>query len=179
MKRINKWLVKLLQGLIRALQRSGRGYTPKTLQEVKMPTQKNTEVKGVNLLILRDTFTDESTLGELFLNGERFCDTLELPYRDNQKSISCIPTGEYKVRIRLPRESATRYYLHLLVQEVKDRSYILFHIGNSAKDTRGCILVGQTRKQDFVGNSTLAMDLLMKEIINLGGTNINLIIKNK
>ena len=144
-----------------------------------MPIKKNTKVKGVNLLILRDTFTDESTLGELFLNGERFCDTLELPYRDNQKSISCIPTGEYKVRIRLPRESATRYYLHLLVQEVKDRSYILFHIGNSAKDTRGCILVGQTRKQDFVGNSTLAMDLLMKEIINLGGTNINLIIKNK
>jgi hypothetical protein len=144
-----------------------------------MPIKKNTEVKGINLLILRDTFTSESTLGELFINGERFCDTLELPYRDNQRSVSCIPTGEYKVRMRYPRESATREYLHLLIQEVKDRQFILFHRGNSAKDTRGCILVGQTRKQDFVGNSTLAMDLLLKEIINLGGTNINLIIKNK
>ena len=144
-----------------------------------MPIKKNTEVKGINLLILRDTFTSESTLGVLFINGERFCDTLELPYRDNQRSVSCIPTGEYKVRMRYPRESATREYLHLLIQEVKDRSYILFHRGNSAKDTRGCVLVGQSRKQDFVGNSTLAMDLLLKEIINLGGTNINLIIKNK
>ena len=144
-----------------------------------MPIKKNTEVKGVNLLILRDTFTSESTLGELFINGERFCDTLELPYRDNQRSVSCIPTGEYKVRMRYPRESATREYLHLLIQEVKDRSFILFHRGNSAKDTRGCILVGQSREQDFVGNSTLAMDLLLKEIINLGGKNINLIIKNK
>ena len=53
------------------------------------------------------------------------------------------------------------------------------HIGNFPKDTRGCILVGIGREQDRVKNSTLAMDLLMKEILNLGGTNINLIIKNK
>jgi len=134
---------------------------------------------NINLLIIRDTFTDESTIGELFVNGERFCDTLELPYRDNQRSVSCIPLGEYKVRLRYARESATRNYLHLLVQDVKDRSYILFHRGNTAKDTRGCILVGQGSQQNIVHNSTLAMDLLMKEIINLGGTNINLIIKNK
>jgi hypothetical protein len=136
-------------------------------------------LNNINLLLIRDTFTDESTIGELFLNGERMCDTLELPYRDNQRSISCIPAGEYKVRLRYARESATRDYLHLLVQDVKDRSYILFHRGNSAKDTRGCILVGQGTKQDIVHNSTLAMDLLIKEIINLGGKNINLIIKNK
>ena len=134
---------------------------------------------NINLLILRDTFTDTSTIGELFLNGERMCDTLELPYRDNQRSISCIPTGEYKVRLRYPRESASRDYLHLLVQDVKDRSYILFHRGNSAKDTRGCILVGLGSQQDVVHNSTLALELLLKEIINLGGKNINLIIKNK
>ena len=136
-------------------------------------------LNNINLLLIRDTFTDESTIGELFLNGERMCDTLELPYRDNQRSISCIPAGQYAVRLRYARESATRDYLHLLVQDVKDRSYILFHRGNSAKDTRGCILVGQGTKQDIVHNSTLAMDLLIKEIINLGGKNINLIIKNK
>ena len=144
-----------------------------------MDIKPSTDVKGVNLLLLRDMFTDKSTIGELFVNGERFCDTLELPWKDNQRSISCIPEGQYKVRIRLPRESATRDYMHLLVKDVKDRDYILFHIGNTAKDTRGCILVGQGSQQDFVSNSTLAMGLLMKEIINLGGTNINLIIKNK
>jgi len=151
----------------------------KKLKGVKFISPTISKNSNINLLILRDTFSDESTIGELFLNGERFCDTLELPYRDNQRSISCIPVGEYKVRLRYARESATRNYLHLLVEDVKDRSYILFHRGNTAKDTRGCILVGQGSQQDIVHNSTLAMDLLIKEIINLGGTNINLIIKNK
>ena len=133
----------------------------------------------INLLIIRDTFSEESTMGELFLNGERMCDTLENPWKDNQRNISCIPEGEYKVRLRVARESASRNYLHLLVQDVPNRKWILFHRGNTAKDTSGCILVGFASKQGFVSNSTFAMDLLMKEILNLGGENINLIIKNK
>ena len=133
----------------------------------------------INLLLIRDTFTDQSTLGKLYLNGEYMCDTLENPWLNNQRNISCIPDGQYDVRIRLARESATRDYIHLLVQEVPERSYILFHIGNTAKDTQGCILVGIKRQQDFVSNSRLAMDLLMKEIIHLGGEKIHLIIKNR
>lgn len=133
----------------------------------------------INLLLIRDTFSKKSTIGELFLNGERICDTLENPWQDNQRNISCIPEGVYPVRLRLPRESATRDYLHLLVQEVPNRDWILFHRGNTAKDTSGCILVGLGTEQDVVHNSVLAMDLLIKEILHLGGENINLIIKNK
>ena len=123
----------------------------------------------INLLIIRDTFTDESTIGELFLNGERLCDTLENPWLDNQKNISCIPVGKYPVRLRLARESATKNYLHLLIQDVPNRNYVLFHRGNTNADTQGCVLVGLGSQQDFVSNSVLAMDLLMKEIVNLGG----------
>ena len=138
-----------------------------------------TKKKLINLLLIRDTFSEKSTIGELFLNGERICDTLENPWLDNQRNISCIPEGNYDVRLRLPRESATRDYLHLLVQDVPNRDWILFHRGNTAKDTRGCILVGLGSQQDVVSNSTLAMDLLIKEILHLGAENINLIIKNK
>tara|TARA_R100001463_G_scaffold25260_2_gene59973 strand:+ start:559 stop:969 length:411 start_codon:yes stop_codon:yes gene_type:complete len=136
-------------------------------------------LSNINLLIIRDTFTDKSTIGTLYINGEKFCDTLENPWLDNQRNISCIPEGQYKVRLRLARESATRDYLHLLVQDVPNRDWILFHRGNSAKDTSGCILVGNGRQQDIVENSRLAMDLVIKEILNLGGENISLIIKNK
>ena len=135
--------------------------------------------KKINLLLIRDTFSEKSTIGELFLNGERMCDTLENPWINNKKNLSCIPRGEYNVRLRLPRESATRDYIHLLVEDVENRKWVLVHRGNYPKDTSGCILVGLGSQQDFVSNSVLAMDLLMKEILNLGGININLIIKNK
>ena len=151
----------------------------KKLKESKSTKPITSKINKVNLLLIRDTLTEQSTMGKLFLNGEEFCDTLELPWKENKRSISCIPAGEYDARLRLPRESATREYVHLLIKDVPNRDYILVHIGNTTKDTKGCILVGQSRKQDYVGNSRLAMDLLMKEIINLGGKNIKLIIKNK
>ena len=179
MKNLNRWLVKLLQAVLRALKRNEREYTPKTQVKDRTALKKPTEVKGVNLLLIRETFTKESSIGRLYINGESFCDTLENPYINNERNISCIPEGEYKVRLRLARESATRDYLHLLVQDVPNRSYILFHRGNTAKDTSGCILVGNGREQNAVNNSRLAMDLVIKEILNLGGENINLIIKNK
>ena len=179
MKNLNKWLVRLLQALLRALKENERVYTPKTQVKDRTATKKPTEVKGVNLLLIRDTFTKKSTIGKLYINGEGFCDTLENPYINNERNISCIPKGQYKVRLRLPRESATRDYLHLLVQDVPNRDWILFHIGNNPSHTKGCILVGNGRKQDVVENSRLAMDLVIKEIISLGGENINLIIKNK
>ena len=164
---------------LRQFIKSVKEFILKILQEGKMDIKQSTEVKGVNLLIIRDTFTDVSTIGNLYLNGEWLCDTLENPYLDNQRSISCIPEGQYKVRLRTAKESASRDYVHLLVQDVPNRDYILFHIGNKSSDTSGCILVGIGTEQDFVKNSRLAMELLMKEILNLGGTNINLIIKNK
>lgn len=165
-------MIKTFLNFVRSLFRKLRGlkftnYTTSNLEH------------RINLLLIRDTHSETSTIGKLYLNGEMMCDTLENPWLDNQRNISCIPAGQYNVRLRLARESATRDYLHLLVQEVPNRSYILFHIGNTAKDTQGCILVGLKREQDFVSNSRLAMDLLMKEIINLGGEDINLIIKNR
>jgi hypothetical protein len=164
---------------LRQFIKSVKEFILKMLQNPKMDIKPSIEVKGVNLLIIRNTFTEVSTIGKLYLNGEWLCDTLENPYLDNQRNISCIPAGEYPVRLRVARESATKDYVHLLVMGVPNRDLILFHIGNTAKDTRGCVLVGIGTEQDLVKNSTLAMELLMKEIVNLGGTNINLIIKNK
>ncbi len=149
------------------------------LRAAKSTNHTSSSLSQANLLIIRKTFTDESTIGELFLNGEKMCDTLELPYRDNQRSISCIPAGEYSARLRYPRESGSRDYLHILVKDVPNRDYILFHRGNNASHSRGCILVGLKSEHNVVYNSTLALELLLKEIINLGVTEMNLIIKNK
>jgi len=148
------------------------------LPKVKLVSRKKVEGK-VNLVLEREIFTDNSIIGRLYLNKEYVCDTLENPYINNERNISCIPEGKYNVRMRTPRESATRDYLHLLVQEVPDRSYILFHKGNKPEHTQGCILVGMNNEQDYVSKSGYAMDFLMRRILNLGGENIKLLIKNK
>ena len=65
-------------------------------------------------------------MGKLYCSGEFIAHTLELPWKDNEKSISCIPQGNYKCRIRLARESATRDYVHLLGSKMfLNRKYIL------------------------------------------------------
>lgn len=66
------------------------------------------------------------------------CVTLELPWEDNQNSISCIRKGTYNV---LPRYS-NKYNQHYILEYVRDREYILIHHGNFNTDTRGCILLG-------------------------------------
>ena len=137
---------------------------------------------SANLLLIRDDFTEKSVMGKLYCNGEFIAHTLELPWKDNEKSVSCIPKGRYNCRIRLARESATRDYVHLLVQDVPDRKYILFHRGNYPSDSRGCILTGTHRAQvpNKIFESKIAHSYLMHYILsNELSNNINLIIKNR
>jgi len=68
------------------------------------------------------------------------CYTLELPWNDNKKQVSCIPKGKYNVEKR----QSTKYKNHFHVLDVPNRSYILIHQGNYNWHTKGCILVGKT-----------------------------------
>ena len=104
-----------------------------------------------NLLLIRDTFNKNSTLGKLYLNGEFVGHTAELPFKDNQRSISCIPQGVYTCSIRQGEQSKSYNYEHLIVNKVPDREFILFHVGNNPqKDSKGCILLGNYRSDDEV-----------------------------
>jgi|TARA_Y100000296_G_C5072384_1_gene205579 hypothetical protein len=149
---------------------------------IKIKKSMTEKESTANLLLIRDTFTSKSVMGKLYCNGEFIAHTLELPWKDNQKSVSCIPEGRYRCRVRLARESATRNYVHLLVQDVENRSYILFHYGNYPSDSRGCILTGTHRAQtpDKIFESKIAHTYMMNYIIeNQLSENINLVIKNR
>ena len=76
------------------------------------------------------------TNGTLTLNGHFVCFTIELPWKENQTNISCIPEGNYELRSR----TSTKFGNHLEILDVPDRSYILIHPANDAvKELRGCI----------------------------------------
>ena len=76
------------------------------------------------------------------------CRTLELPWRDNERCVSCVPTGRYRL---MPRkvgkyyERASQRWLHqfaLEIENVEGRSHCLVHWGNFLSNTLGCVLVG-------------------------------------
>ena len=93
-------------------------------------------------------------------------DTLELPYRNNQRSISCIPSGTYVVK----RKTSIRHGQCLSIEAVPGRSNVLIHKGNFNSDTKGCILIGNGFKDinfdedlDLL-NSRLAMKNLLNTL---------------
>jgi hypothetical protein len=69
------------------------------------------------------------------------CKTLELPWKGNERNISCIPEGRYEVHKEGP--SSTRAYVYFRVQDVPGRSGILFHPGTYTSHILGCILPGE------------------------------------
>ena len=118
----------------------------------------------------RETYT----IGRLYVNGERFCDTLEdtdrglrqdmgLPVlrAKKRKGVTAIPTGRYRVTlgVRSPRfsqKAAYKFCDGYLPRLINVPAYdgVLIHIGNYDKDTEGCILVGKNTKVGAVMEST-------------------------
>tara|TARA_R110002020_G_scaffold162915_1_gene348814 strand:- start:6624 stop:7025 length:402 start_codon:yes stop_codon:yes gene_type:complete len=130
-----------------------------------------------NILIIRDEFNDKSTLGKLYLNGEFYGHTLELSWKDNKKSVSCVPKGVYGARKRSGDESGKYKYQHIEILDVPDRSKILIHIGNYPKSTKGCVLLGNTRALNFVGDSRKAFYKLMYDLQDF--EELEVVIKNR
>jgi len=97
--------------------------------------------------LIRHQYRDEETLGSLHfyegLNEIFSCRTLELPWRNNLQSESCIPEDTYTVRKRSAEESGGNDYDHLIIEDVPSRSYILLEIGNYYSQTKGCIFPGK------------------------------------
>ena len=124
------------------------------------------------LLTLQRTMRgDRYTMGILAINGEPFCDTLEPTDRHlTAESITpegkvngrtAIPTGRYPVSLTY----SPRFDCQLpLVQSVPCFEGIRIHVGNTSKDTKGCILVGEYRCKGLIVRSRLTLNRLMERL---------------
>ena len=126
------------------------------VEPLRMATLKRIIDRGEQTLGILMMFIDSKQKGSLT--------TLELPWKDNQFKISCIPKGIYNCIVY---ESPTKGTVYLL-ENVQDRSMIEIHVGNYNRDIEGCILVGE-HFTDIDGdcltdvtNSRSALDTLFK-----------------
>ena len=116
--------------------------------------------------------TDNSTIGELTIDGKFECYTLEDKERDVKiKGETAIPKGTYKVIIN--QSNRFKRLLPLLIG-VPNFDGVRIHAGNSNHDTEGCILVGQNRSVDYITKSRKAFDSLFKKM--QGAKNITITI---
>lgn len=125
------------------------------------------------LELIRDKQDDIATQGRLFLDGEYLCRTLERPWVDNKRGISCIPLGEYHGAVQ-PSPRFHRDLPELL--DVPGRTQILIHAGNTPEDTEGCILVGMER-HDYEPRIMQSRSALASLLEKLGGEAFTLTVK--
>ncbi len=88
------------------------------------------------MLVLKRIYLATAVHGELTLNGKHIAYTIELPWQDNKRRVSCIPEGTYVLRKRY----SEKFKWHFVLLDVPNRSYILLHPANNAqKELQGCI----------------------------------------
>lgn len=125
------------------------------------------------------------TIGHLYIDGKKFCDTLEDPDRGLTQDMpteqikaakiygnTAIPHGKYKITLNIisPKFSKKKAYnfckgkLPRLL-DVPGFEGILIHIGNTQADTEGCILVGNNNVKGKVTDSTNTFKKLYMELL--------------
>lgn len=127
-------------------------------------------------LLLKRKFKGETyTVGDLFIDGEFFCNTIEDRVRilpllcpDTPQGIPCrckekvyaetaIPYGTYKVTMQQsPKFKRVLPYLH----DVPHFLGILIHSGTTEADSAGCIIVGKNTIKGKVTESRATSDRL-------------------
>ena len=130
--------------------------------------------KKMELYLKRETFTEQSTIGKLSIDGQFECFILEDKDRGlhDKMSISeieahkvfgktCIPYGRYEIDWTM---SARFKKMMPILLKTPGYSGVRIHTGNSEKDTLGCLLPGKKRANNMVTESTAATNLLYSKI---------------
>lgn len=116
----------------------------------------------MDLRVKRLEFSDDSTIGELSVDGQFECYTLEDKVRPVKiMGKTAIRAGRYEIVINFSQ----RFQKPLpLLLNVPNFEGVRIHPGNVSANTEGCILVGDTKGVDFIGNSRLAFNRLFQKM---------------
>lgn len=132
----------------------------------------------MKLTVVRIKSDNDATLSTIFIDGRFQCFGLEDEYREHKVAGETrIPAGEYNITLRTVGGFNKRYSekfpsFHrgmLWVRDVPNFEFILIHIGNTERNTAGCLLVGKngnTSGELTVGNSTGAYKKLYAKVID-------------
>ena len=108
----------------------------------------------MRLHLIRDIDTGNETFGRLYADDEWMCYTIERPWKDNERRISCIPEGTYPLFTKEYGRFWEKYKFPIpILGSTSPRSEILIHPANYARELAGCIGVGNKKTDVSVLNS--------------------------
>ena len=82
------------------------------------------------------SYDPNGTSGSIWYAGQKICESIELPWLNNQPKVSCIPEGRYRLKTLIPPGKSKL----IQICDVPGRSGILIHAANDAfKELKGCI----------------------------------------
>jgi hypothetical protein len=116
----------------------------------------------MELRLQRRKITDISCIGDLYIDGEKECFTLEDPPKAEKiPGTTGIPAGRYRVIVDFSNRFQTKMPLLLGVPGFEG---VRIHAGTTPADTEGCILVGDVEKSDWIEKSRIAFMRLFKKL---------------
>ena len=120
----------------------------------------------MHIRVMREPSINDTTLGSLFIDDHWQCHTLEdiiRPRGEKVRSKTAIPPGCYRIILTMSNRFKK---IMPEVLNVPMFTGIRIHSGNTAKDTAGCLLVGQTRSVETrsIGRSRFAYTALMLKL---------------
>ncbi len=127
----------------------------------------------MNCFLFRNEKKSTHTVGYLVVMGQMFR-TIERPWKNNARNISCIPAGTYPCHY-LPRSASGKYRKVYHVRNVANRSGVLIHNGNLVSHSRGCIILGMKTGNLGGKRAVLSSRTAMRKLNQLlDGANFNL-----
>jgi hypothetical protein len=116
----------------------------------------------IELRLERMDSAGDCMIGKLYVDEEFECYTLEDPERSTKiHGKTAIPAGRYEAVIT----QSLRFCRELpLLLNVPNFEGVRIHLGNTAGDTEGCILVGATTNGTSIGQSKPAFDRLFDKL---------------
>jgi len=121
----------------------------------------------MELYIKRYELAKTLTRGRLFIVEEFECYVLEDPVREGPKVYgeTAIPLGRYKITLEPAATLWSPQGKKLpKLHDVPGFADIYIHAGNTAKDTKGCPIVGRSWFEDSLAFSRIALTNLMKKM---------------
>lgn len=119
------------------------------------------------LTLIRYNFDPKFTQGLFFVGNEYCCDALELPWKDNQRNISCIPEGLYRIKFGTMHDGLLGYKL----ETVPCRDGIWIHPADNVGQLRGCVATG-TKHGELLYYNTAALKRIHTKLGNTAEFNI-------